>query len=90
LSLYHRNLQPVVAWRFQRDAEPIPDWVFEAHGQNRLRFDRWTSPDPLITVSGRFTLSARLGDWIVKDETGAIQVWSDSMFGQTFRKVEPA
>jgi hypothetical protein len=31
-----------------------------------------------------------LGDWIVKDETGAIQVWSDSMFGQTFRKVEPA
>ncbi len=81
---------PVLAWRFTRDGEPMPDWLFDLHEKNQVRFDRWSSDDPIITICGRFVLTARLGDWIVLLPTGGVQVWSDAMFQTSFKRVEPA
>ena len=73
---------PVKAWRFERG--PMPDWLFELHEAQVVRFERFAGPDPVIFVCGRHTLCARLGDWIVLQPTGEAQVWSDPMFQAAF------
>lgn len=88
MTLYTPIATPVRAWRFER-AE-MPAWLFDLHAENRVRFERLQSADPLITVCGRYVLSAKLGDWIVLAPGGDVQVWSDAMFSKQFRPLEAA
>lgn len=88
MTAYEPVSTPVQAWRFER--VDIPAWLFDLHERGLVRFERFASADPLITVCGRYILSARLGDWIVLQPTGDVQVWSDAMFSKAFRPLEAA
>lgn len=86
--MYEPIAPPVQAWRFERT--DMPAWLFELHERGLVRFERLASADPVITVCGRYVLSAKLGDWIVLQPNGDAQVWSDALFVSAFRPVPVA
>lgn len=86
---YRKKPKVIEAWRIGSD-EPHPEWLVAAQQPGkpggRVIFNTTAKVATILTPEGR--MSAVEGDWIIKGIEGELYSCRDSIFQETYEKVE--